>query len=257
MKECPNCKSIYEDDLFFCLQDGAALKKLSQRPTAPDPSSLATEVWPARQSQPMVSRSVFPYLVISFLLLVCLGLASVILVLNRDRLFGSSGNDLKPTNAEDPTPRPTTNAPENKPSPAAVSPTATPPRETRAPVANPTGRWKGDWSTKSGTLLDIEIDLFEMQENRLDGQIKWTLRKTVRPDKMDKVGLSAIEYVRGTYDPASGGVRMSGYRKDDPNDVLVMLDEYRLSVSADGKKLTGEARNGGRWNGYLNLARNK
>ena len=72
---------------------------------------------------------------------------------------------------------------------------------------------------------------------------------------MNKVGLSAIEFVRGTFDPANGIVKMSGYRKDDPDGVLVMLDEYKLTVSPDGKSLTGLARNGGKWNGHLRLSR--
>jgi hypothetical protein len=48
---------------------------------------------------------------------------------------------------------------------------------------------------------------------------------------------------------------MSGYSKDDPNNVLVMIDDYKLTVSQDGRTLTGVARNGGKWNGHVRLSR--
>ena len=125
------------------------------------------------------------------------------------------------------------------------------------PGANisPVGKWTGEWSTDSGTLLDFDLTLTDTGNNRVEGQIKWTLRKTVRPDKMDKIGLSATEYVRGTFDPATRTLNMNGYSKDDPNGVLVMLDVYKLNVSADGHTLSGLARNGSKWNGHIKLTR--
>lgn len=156
--------------------------------------------------------------------------------------------------------------PQRPASPQAVTPTPanTPPQNISTPLpppepaksADPTGRWKGGWSTSSGTLLDIEFTLNETGVNQIDGQIRWTLRKTVRPDKRDKIGLSAIEYIRGNYDPQTRLLTLKGYRKDDPDNVLVMVDDYRLTVSEDGRQLAGRAKNGGRWNGILNMGRN-
>jgi hypothetical protein len=89
----------------------------------------------------------------------------------------------------------------------------------------------------------------------LDGSIRWTMRQTARSDKNDKIGLSATEYVRGTFDPTTGVINLTGYSKDDPNNVLVMVDVYKLQISTDGRKLTGKARNGGKWNGKVDLSR--
>ncbi len=48
---------------------------------------------------------------------------------------------------------------------------------------------------------------------------------------------------------------MRGGNKDDPNNILVMLDQYRLNLAADGRTLNGVARNGGKWNGRVSLGR--
>jgi hypothetical protein len=251
MKECPNCKSIFADDLFFCLHDGSPLAELKE------PSSLPTEVWPKATPPAPRPRAVWPYVIIGVLLLTSVGLASVMLWMFRERLSVStdpnSNSNSVAAAAVSPTPlsTPVISSPTTKPTPT----DETAPLKTDAAIADPTGRWKGKWSTKSGTLLDIEINLAEIRNFGLDGQIRWTLRRTVREDKMDKVGLSAVEFVRGSYDPTTGSVRMTGYKKDDPDNVLVMLDEYNLKVSANGRKLTGVARNGGKWNGYLDLSR--
>ncbi len=61
--------------------------------------------------------------------------------------------------------------------------------------------------------------------------------------KMYKTGLTAIEYVQGTFDPASRMVRLRGVRKDDPNS-LVILDRYALSLSEDGRTMSGRSKNG-------------
>jgi hypothetical protein len=161
---------------------------------------------------------------------------------------------------------PGTPARQNPASPQAVTPTPANalPQNTSTPLpapqvvksVDPAGRWKGGWSTASGTTADIEFSLNETGGNQIEGQIRWTLRKTVRPDKRDKVGLSAIEHIRGVYDPQTRLLTLKGYRKDDPDNVLVMVDDYRLTVSEDGRRITGRAKNGGKWNGVLSMDRN-
>ena len=274
MKECPNCKKHFTDDLFFCLYDGVPLKEVAPGVDASVATeaygggpAAVTEVIRSPPSDPTISsavpgpwvdatpRSALPYFAVGALALVCIALIAVI-AMNLDRIFpavsperNKGANDLKVT--------PTAlSSPSVSASPRELVMT-TANANTRSPATtyDPTGTWKGEWSTSSGTLLDIEISLTEAPANGLDGHIKWTLRKTVRPDKMDKIGLSAIEYVRGTFDPATGAVVVNGFRKDDPNGVLVMVDDYKLTVSRDGKSLTGLARNGGKWNGRLRLAR--
>jgi hypothetical protein len=127
---------------------------------------------------------------------------------------------------------------ESTPSPAAIS---------------PKGHWTGDWSSPSGAYLTIVVDLSDDGAGGITGRIEWTLRKTRRPEKMSKIGMSATEYVSGTFDPVTRVLSMKGYRKDDPNNVLVMTDTYRLDLSGDALK--GKARNGGKWDGSVNLSR--
>lgn len=271
MKECPNCKNVYADDLSFCLNDGVPLAPIAEAvdrsaltEAAPAfaaslPTEVLPKVYPSVETQESVRPvqaaprrpSKLPYLAIGALAFVCVILAIALVAMNRDRLFAGANN--KPAANEETKPTPT-------PSPLARTVPVTntnaavnqSPKQL-APTYNVTGSWNGQWSVDSGTLLDINISLSDTQNNGVEGQIRWTLRKTVRPDKVDKVGLTAVEYVRCTFDPATGTLQMRGYRKDDPNNVLVMLDEYRLNVSSDGRTLSGIARNGGKWNGHLRL----
>jgi hypothetical protein len=262
MKECPNCKKEFAEDLFYCLFDGtplttpshgfdpAAKTEMAFEPVRSEPTLVLERPSPV----PPTPSSKIPYVIIGALLIVCVILAGAFVVTNLDRLTGSdqkiANTDKVSVQTSTPTPagtnvnRETVNIPvsSSSPKPPAVE-------------LDPTGKWRGQWSTPSGTMLDIEITLADTRNSGVDGQIKWTMRKTVRPDKMDKIGLSATEFVRGTFDPATRSLTMSGYSKDDPNDVLVMVDDYRLTVSADGKTLSGKARNGGKWNGYLRLNR--
>jgi len=286
MKECPNCKKLFTDDLFYCLYDGAALTPQHDGvdPTAPteaaynvgssdptqvlpsDPTKVLPDPVPVTQESIKIDlpkpnkQSKLPYVVIGALLAVCAVLAVALIGMNLDRFAPSPdpkakiGNDAKSSPNQSPAVTTNISQPANAVTTTNSAKAANQP-EKPAPVMNPAGRWKGQWSTASGTLLDIVIDFSATSGNGVEGQIKWTMRSTVRPDKMDKIGLSAIEYVRGTYAPETGVVLMSGYKKDDPDDVLVMLDNYRLTVSEDGSRLTGLARNGGKWNGRLKLTR--
>ena len=137
---------------------------------------------------------------------------------------------------------------------AAVPPTANAPMPSRQ-ASTATGRWSGSWSSPSGAYLDVVFNLNDDGTGRVSGQIDWTLRRTRRPEKMSKIGMSAIEYVNGTFDPVSRKLSLQGYRKDDPNGVLVMLDQYRLTRSPDERSMSGSAKNGGKWNARINAAR--
>lgn len=258
MKECPQCKKVFADDLFYCLYDGTPL---SARHISAD-SSAATEVINApvisqptefipKYAEAPPKSSKLPYVVIAILALVCIGLAGAMLVNNLDTFLPGRSNDKKDDFVT--IARPSSSPDSSGETLATANSTAG--TNTPARTLNASGKWKGDWSTGTGALLDFELALSDTGNNSISGQIKWTLRRTTRPDKMDKVGLSAIEFVRGTFDPATGSLRMSGYGKDDPNNVLVMVDEYKLTVSPDNRTLTGLARNGGKWNGHVRLAR--
>jgi hypothetical protein len=259
MKECSQCKRIFADDLFFCLFDGTPLPaphKAADRSAATEVLRSAvisqpTEVVP-KSSLADPKPSKLPYIVIAVLALVCVGLGGLVLVNNVDRFLPSRETQSKKeeyVTISPGSPAPTSR--ENTPMTANSALATTPPPRTL--IAS--GKWTGDWSTGTGALLDFELSLSDTGNEGISGQIKWTLRHTTRPDKMDKVGLSAIEFVRGRFDPVTGDLRLSGYGKDDPNNVLVMVDEYKLTVSADNRTLTGLARNGGKWNGHVRLSR--
>ncbi len=279
MKECPNCKKVYSDDLFFCFDDGSPLRNIVERS---DPnalteaahdviSSLRTEVLPnpiptpktavVQQPDPAQPRvpSKLPYVAIILLVLTCIGLAATLIVLNLDRFTTqqktnetvvNNNNNKNITTAM----QTVTSTPYVANTANAATTSGSKQVENQITNFDPGGKWKGEWSTASGTLLVFDLTL-TLNGNDLDGQVKWTLRRTVRPDKADKVGLSAIEFVRGKYDPTTGDINLTGYGKDDPNNVLVMTDVYRLKISSDGRRLTGAARNGGKWNGRVNLSR--
>ncbi len=269
MKQCPNCRKTYGDDLFFCLDDGSSLRRLADiDPNAPTEaafdigSSLRTEVLPGNFPAPKTTTlqtapasSKLPYIIIALLLFVCGALAAILVGLNLDRIFPKKETSNVNVNL---IPGPTQKPPSPSPSigrniNAASTPETQPTKAPRPYDAR--GRWSGEWSTESGTLFDFELTLTETSADKLEGRVVWTMRRTARPDKRDKIGLTATEYVRGSIDSAKGIVNLSGYGKDDPNGMLVMLDVYRLTISDDGKTLNGQARNGGKWNGRVRLSR--
>jgi hypothetical protein len=71
--------------------------------------------------------------------------------------------------------------------------------------------------------------------------------------KTEKVGLTAVEYVQGSYDSNTRIINLSGVRKDDPNG-LIILDKYRLSLAGDNSTLAG-ATVGGKTRGQISLRR--
>ena len=63
-----------------------------------------------------------------------------------------------------------------------------------------------------------------------------------------------MEFVRGSYDPASRVLRLAGYRKDDPNSVIG-LDRYHLVVADSGAIIGGITESNGTWQGVLSTSR--
>ncbi|HRI02748.1 MAG TPA: hypothetical protein PLL77_03300 [Pyrinomonadaceae bacterium] len=270
MKRCPQCNHGYSDEtLNYCLLDGALLISdpigfqmsdevptqvinRSTNPTFPTAPSVATQT----------SKWVFPLVGVLCGLVVVLGFFAFFresssgkaALPQKNAEVGESNKNIEsqrltqvesntlPTLAESPSPN---NSSKSAKTLAAQS----------AATFNPTGRWKGEWSTASGTLFDFELNLSDTGSDKIEGQIRWTMRRTARPDKTDKIGLSATEFVRGSADPTNHTINLTGYSKNDPNNVLVMVDVYKLTVSPDGKSLVGSARNGGKWNGRVNLRR--
>src|SRR5262249_16054618 len=127
MKECPDCKKLFTDDLFYCLYDGVALVRQGESvdPSAPteasynvgtsDPTQVLPKPVPTTQPSVKVDEpqqqppptssspsSKLPYVVIGALIMICAGLAAALVGFNLDRIFprdnkNSAVNDAKPT----------------------------------------------------------------------------------------------------------------------------------------------------------------
>ena len=85
MKECPNCKKVFADDLFFCLYDGVPLTEgvspvSSDAPTVADldSRSVETQISPVRITSDEPRSSKMPYILIGGLSVLCLGLIAVL-----------------------------------------------------------------------------------------------------------------------------------------------------------------------------------
>lgn len=123
-----------------------------------------------------------------------------------------------------------------------------------APRSAINGRWAGFWvsysSESQGFLYEATMTLAVGANNAVDGRIDWVLRKSPRAAEQAKVGMTAVEFVRGSYDPRGGVIRLAGYRKDDPNNVIG-LDRYHLVVSDNGRVIGGITESQGSWQGSL------
>jgi hypothetical protein len=110
---------------------------------------------------------------------------------------------------------------------------------------SPGGKWNGDWNSmgKTSTNFSAAMDITDDGNGKINGKIIWTLRATNNPKKTGKVGLSATEYVQGAFDQNTHLLTLKGYRKDDPND-LVILDKYQLAMATDNSTMSGKSISG-------------
>jgi len=65
-------------------------------------------------------------------------------------------------------------------------------------------------------------------EVEIAGKIVWQLEKSPHKDEQSKIGLTAIEYVVGTFSPSAKLLSIRGYAIDDPNKLNIALDQYEL-----------------------------
>ncbi len=114
----------------------------------------------------------------------------------------------------------------------------------------------GSW-TRLGTgyLFDFDLHL-EHTGNKVEGYFNWKFVQYDETDGFgteyykDKIGLTAREYVQGTWNPAERSYHLKGYKKDDPH-TIIALDEYLLRVDGNGD-LGGDTRSHGTWLGRIN-----
>ena len=248
MKTCPQCGQQFSDDNSFCLDDGSILVLPAHTPsrgTGDQPTQVFLTPAPVTTANP--NKGIL-YAFVGVLLLVIGGMTSYIVFRPGDdgEKFQTVSTTKANTQSESPTPPPANTV---------VTPAFNAPPPISRLDATANGRWSGDWTAPSGAYLNVVFTLNDDGNGRVNGQINWTLRRTTRPDKMSKIGMSATEYVNGNFDPVTRKLSLQGYRKDDPNGVLVMLDQYRLTLSSDENRLSGSAKNGGKWNARINATR--
>jgi hypothetical protein len=116
------------------------------------------------------------------------------------------------------------------------------------------GKWEGQWNSPKGNVYAAELSLRAGNGNEIEGVINWTLKTSAQTSLQSKVGLSANELVKGSYNPASRILSLEGYGKEDANNII-SLDKYRLILSADEKTLSGATWNHGQWSAGLALTR--
>lgn len=119
-----------------------------------------------------------------------------------------------------------------------------------------TEHFVGQW-TKEGTtyVFDFVLTINHLDGGAVNGQFNWTV---ARPDELapesimwyeSKIGHTAIEYVRGSYDNSSGELLLQGYKKEDPN-LIISLDHYRLKIIGE-HTLQGNSKAHGTWQGVI------
>jgi hypothetical protein len=272
MKQCPQCNRTYADEsITFCLADGALLSapydpEATQRiypPRSTNPPP--TEILPAQQSYPIAQKSSprFIYAIVAMMAVLVIALASMIIVplISQERKESKNINQTTGTNAKSINETSNIGAQrtvdaETKESPL---PTVTPnnPINSTPPSAPTelTGRWLGQWSSPFGTTFSANVYLEAIgTSNGVQGNINWTMKSTPQESKQSKIGLTAVEYIKGSYNPETRLLVMEGYRKDDPNNIIT-LDKYRLVLAEDSRSLGGATWNHGRWRGRLSLSR--
>lgn len=116
------------------------------------------------------------------------------------------------------------------------------------------GTWNGYWNCPEGFIYLAEMRLGSAGDGSVEGQINWVLKKSPRAEEQSQIGLTGIEFVKGTYDPANRVLAVDGYNKTDPNNILG-LDKYRLILAENGTVLGGITWNHGSWRGLIGLSR--
>ena len=115
--------------------------------------------------------------------------------------------------------------------------------------------WTGTWEGSDGAVFDADMTLTLDPSGRMDGRFDWTLKKAAdgfQDYYASKIGAHGIEYFWGVYDPSTRGLKLEGYRRDDPQQILG-TDHYRLALSEDRASLSGATRGHGDWKSRFGL----
>jgi hypothetical protein len=255
MKRCPNCNQFFSDEIIFCLNDGTSLLDLSntgQPPTVSFAPETPTLVVP-RQTANIPASSGIPgwlYAVLGAMaaIIIALGAAFFITRTPAEKETAKAepvkANESV-SNANQPNTENKTNEPTTNKSTSTVFSTPRP-KPSINPNFNPSGRWTGDWTSSKAHYTAVVV-LSDSGGGKFGGEIYWTLQRHTNPQKSYKAGATATEYVQGNFNPSTRTIFLSGYRKDDPDNIVV-LDKYSLVLGENNLSLGGGSKSNGRFN---------
>jgi hypothetical protein len=117
-------------------------------------------------------------------------------------------------------------------------------------VDDVSGHWHGAWrsSSEPGYFYTYEMILDMHTDQTVEGRIRWTLRKSPRAHEQEKIGLEAVEYVRGSGNRTKRSISLVGYMKNDPN-TIIGLDRYELTLQRRSDRIAGVTFAHGTWKG--------
>jgi hypothetical protein len=117
--------------------------------------------------------------------------------------------------------------------------------------------FQGSW-TMIGTTYVFEFDLYLKHDanNNVAGHFDWKVTDYDKhsPASKDyyqpKIGKTAKEFVRGTFNPKTKEYFLKGYKKDDPH-LIISKDHYRLKLDENGD-IGGDSKAHNTWKGRIN-----
>lgn len=217
MKNCPQCGKTFSDDYNFCLDDGITLIyeadsektiPFNYQPTDEKISSSEKTIpFTYNSDKNPVSSPIKTVNKSSKYLYLIIGVLAIALAAAAILFFVQSRSSENNLDA----------------------------------ILSPGGDWAGDWNTENSYFTATAN--FTDKNGDVSGRIVWTLQRTTKPEKLPNIGTSAVEYVAGKFDSETKLLNLTGLRKDDPNN-LVILDKYTLSLAEDNKTLIGKSING-------------
>jgi hypothetical protein len=261
MKICPKCNQTFADDNSFCLMDGTTLVIESEEqntiPSFTTDSNAPTQfISPPVTTAGQVPVNTIPgwvYMIIGVMGTALIALVAFIFLLQGGKddptTVSTTNTEVKKESVNETNRNANETALDIKERPAkqTVLPETSKAKEEEPklpevdPNFSPSGNWSGDWNSKSTSY--VATAYLNESNGKIDGQINWTLKRTKNPKKINKVGSSATEYVRGTFNPRTGKIFLRGYRKKDPQNIVI-LDRYNLSLSKNNQQISGKSING-------------
>jgi rRNA maturation endonuclease Nob1 len=224
MKKCLECNLVFDDNSEFCQNDGATLVNIKSGENQPYSNDTPTVFAPNFQT-PVPGTKVVTGLNMKWVFPVIGTLLGVIVVL---WFLAFSSQEKKESNQPTQQVEDKTEKKEN----STLSKTDI--------DFSPTGNWTG--GNPNNANYTAKAKLTEVN-GEINGQIIWTLQNTKNRKKINKVGSSGVEFVKGNYNPQTLRIFLQGYGKNDP-DGIITLNKYELYLSKDNQQISGKTIDG-------------